>query len=267
MARKKDGSALFDEYFQDHYHDQWPDLLQAMQQDRKHYLALTQDLSKEYHGISGVISSKDAKGSYFIDPASIYPVLALDIQPGHCVYDACAAPGGKSLLILRLLRGEGHLFCSDASRDRMHRLIHNLEAFGVHKNYQTWQHDALKTSDVGLVDRVLLDAPCSSERHWIEKHLLADWRIGRTKHLAIKQHALLCRVWEKLRVGGKLVYSTCSISPEENDKVIAKFLKKRDGMSEFRIQFGEKTQFGHIILPHQYQGAGPVYYAVLIKNS
>ena len=74
----------------------------------------------------------------------------------------------------------------------------------MHKNYQTWQHDALKTSDVGLVDRVLLDAPCSSERHWIEKHLLADWRIGRTKTFGDQAACTAVPGLGKIESGGKV---------------------------------------------------------------
>jgi 16S rRNA C967 or C1407 C5-methylase (RsmB/RsmF family) len=116
-------------------------------------------------------------------------------------------------------------------------------------------------------DRILLDAPCSSERHLLssEKHL-STWTPSRSRHLAVRQFALLASAIEVVKVGGIVVYSTCSISPLENDEVVRKLLRKRPGRIEVVRQAGtagEETEFGKYFLPDRSGGKGPIYYTVL----
>tara|TARA_Y200000002_G_C22684947_1_gene665577 strand:+ start:498 stop:1292 length:795 start_codon:yes stop_codon:yes gene_type:complete len=261
VARKKDGKDLFEKYFHEEYQDRWPHLYHAMQADRQRYISITQDPELTYKALIG-LTDHPAEG-YHIDPASMEAVLALDIQKGDRVWDACAAPGGKALIILRILAGSGMLTVSDISSSRAHRLRRNLEQFGIYKNYEVNIGDMIEMQ-CPVFDKILLDAPCSSERHWIEKDMLDDWRVGRTRHLSVRQHALLCRAWDVLKPGGLLVYSTCSISKKENDGVIKQFLKKRNAVVKPSYH-AEKSEYGTMILPDTHMGQGPIYFCVLEK--
>ena len=117
-------------------------------------------------------------------------------------------------------------------------------------------------------DRILLDAPCSGERELLHKSAgLKDWKEKRSKNFGVRQYALLASAFMSLKPGGTLVYSTCSISPHENDGVLDKLQKRKEG--EFisipsPYQAGEETKWGRIILP-TYQGWGPIYFAAIKK--
>ena len=120
-------------------------------------------------------------------------------------------------------------------------------------------------------DAILLDAPCSGERHLIENSKeLSHWKEARTKGLAQKQYSLLCSAWLALRPGGRLMYSTCALSPLENDGVIEKFLKKKEGVEvvpvKRRAPDFEETRYGILYLPDR-SGFGPMYSCLLIKSS
>jgi 16S rRNA C967 or C1407 C5-methylase (RsmB/RsmF family) len=117
-------------------------------------------------------------------------------------------------------------------------------------------------------DRVLVDAPCSGERHLLaNKSELEVWSPARSKNLAVRQYALLASALAVVKRGGRVVYSTCSISPLENDGVVAKLLKKRPGEVRILKPEGlsdktEPTEHGAIVLPDR-DGRGPIYFSVI----
>jgi 16S rRNA C967 or C1407 C5-methylase (RsmB/RsmF family) len=121
-------------------------------------------------------------------------------------------------------------------------------------------------------DRILLDAPCSSEQHLLEADpTQKDWKDSRTKQLAMRQYSLLCSALLALKPGGTLLYSTCSISPLENDGVIERLLdrKKEHVALDLRAcDFGafEKTKFGIQIFPDLHAGIGPIFFSRLKKS-
>ena len=211
---------------------------------------------------------------YFLDKASTYPAQALDVQPGDTVLDMCAAPGGKTL-ILALAKGEaGTLVANDKSADRRMRLkavIKEHLPAAIASTVRITGYDAATWGlyQQAVYDRVLLDAPCSSERHVLSSpYYLAQWTPARTKQLAIRQFAMLAAALDAAKAGGRVVYSTCSISPLENDGVIEKLFKKRKDMFdiiETAPGIGEKTKYGIQILPDT-TGAGPIYYCCLEKR-
>lgn len=214
--------------------------------------------------------------TYVMDSASIRAAQALAVQPGDSVLDLCAAPGGKTLVLAEMLDGRGSITANELSRDRKMRLLKVLDDHMPSELREVVQVTGFDGNQFGLkkegaYDRVLLDAPCSSERHLLhEDPAMADWKESRTKQLAMRQYSLVCSALLALKPGGTLVYSTCSISPLENDGVIERLLKKKGDQVSLDpdasdLQDLEKTGFGYQIFPDRAGGAGPIYFSRLKK--
>jgi 16S rRNA C967 or C1407 C5-methylase (RsmB/RsmF family) len=208
---------------------------------------------------------------YLMDAASILPVEALDLNPGERIVDLCAAPGGKSLLCSLKLQNQGLLVSNDRSaarRARIHRIFDDYIPKSQQKNHTITAHDATKWClyQKSIFDKVLLDAPCSSERHVLEDSKeLAQWAPGRTKAIAITQFAMLASALDIVKVGGTIVYSTCALSFLENDDIIRKLHQKRPGRFEMvrkEFSFGDPTEFGWQVLPDT-TGWGPFYLSII----
>ncbi|HSQ43133.1 MAG TPA: RNA methyltransferase [Fibrobacteraceae bacterium] len=211
---------------------------------------------------------------YFLDEASFFAASQLPVEPGLHVLDMCAAPGGKSLVLGAGLVGQGRLVSNDRSADRRARLRKVLEEslpLEWRTIVQVTGHDAARWGlyEPENYDRILLDAPCSSERHVLgsPKHL-AEWSPGRSRRLAVQQFAMLAAGLDALRPGGILVYSTCALGPQENDGVMEKLAKKRKGLYQplsIEPVLGERTEHGVMILPDTCAGCGPIYCARIQK--
>ena len=208
---------------------------------------------------------------YLMDPASILAARALDVQPDDTVLDMCAAPGGKSLILAEGLSDGGTLTANELSAARRRRLKQVLRAYlpdSVHNRVHTTGHDATRwcLHQQDAFDRILLDVPCSSERHVLgDPKALKEWSPARSKNLTYRQYAILASALQVVRPGGRIVYSTCALSPQENDGVVLK-LKKKYG-DRYRIlkpesTVGESTECGTQLLP-DISGWGPIYFAVL----
>jgi 16S rRNA C967 or C1407 C5-methylase (RsmB/RsmF family) len=187
----------------------------------------------------------------------------------------CAAPGGKSLVIAAALEGTGSLVSNDRSasrRGRLKRVIAEHLPADYAASVLISSHDATRWGlyEKDRYDRILLDAPCSSERHVLgEAKYLEQWSPSRTKRLAAQSFAMAAAALDALKPGGLLLYSTCTISRLENDGVIGKLLKRRPGMVEILevpLGYGEKTEYGHMVLPDSSGGKGPMYIARLRKT-
>lgn len=216
---------------------------------------------------------------YPMNSSSLLPVMALDPKPGETILDACSAPGGKLLMIAEAMNDTGVLVANDLSSARIRRLREILQTF-PHTNTHISQKDAtLFFRDFPeTFDRILVDAPCSSEKHVASsaKHL-ALWSPARIKQLKQRQIALLCGLSLCLKPGGRMVYATCATTPEENEAVVAHVLKKRAGhlaLIEADIPFrdarGLEQPFddSHIassvrrIWPTHHPGMDPMFVAV-----
>lgn len=166
---------------------------------------------------------------YLQNASSLLPVFAIDIKPGQKVLDACAAPGGKALFIAEKLDSNGEFIVNDLSNIRLNRLKRVFEEHNI-KDFPTYlrQNAAIVFKKYpNYFDRILLDAPCSSEKHiYSSNEHLKNWTNGRIRHLKQIQLSLINGLFLSLKKGGKIVYSTCSINREENEEVIEKFLKK-----------------------------------------
>lgn len=162
---------------------------------------------------------------YSLNRTSLLPITILGAKKGEVILDACAAPGGKSLAILM---SGANLVVNDVSMQRFKRLKTVLKLFGyqevnaLQKPVQTLQYNY-----PGQFDKILLDAPCSSEKHvFNSKPHLKIWSVKRTSVLSQTQVQLIEALLPMLKPKGILVYSTCSISPLENENVVEKVLAK-----------------------------------------
>ena len=221
----------------------------------------------------------DALIAYHLDAASLLPVCALEPARGARVLDMCAAPGGKALALAQLLRG-GSLTANDLSPGRRRRLREVLSLYlpplgqggGDAPAVTLTAVDATLLGAFGSAafDAVLLDAPCSSDRHVLrDAAALSAWSPGRIKVNARRQSALLACALDAVRPGGTVVYSTCALSVRENDGVVAKALAKAAGavtLVPLKFSFGEPTPLGGwLVLPDAAAGAGPLYIAKLVR--
>lgn len=166
---------------------------------------------------------------YPMNASSLIPVLALDVQPADMVLDACAAPGGKALAIVEQLNAPDQLIANDTSLQRSRRLHEVLEVYGYGSAVlRRKKAETLFQEYPDQFDKILLDAPCSSEKHILaQPRRLAQWSPARIKALRQRQIALVSGLFLALKPGGRLVYATCAITPEENEEVIATLLKKK----------------------------------------
>jgi 16S rRNA C967 or C1407 C5-methylase (RsmB/RsmF family) len=294
------GQDNFDNYYAEIYSSRWLALKAALLQPEKQVQSWNSLVNVDKSGVSvdwlphatwseqksEIPRAEDGLLAYYIlDPASVLCAKSLLVAPGHKVLDLCAAPGGKSLILSQDLfineNSASELILNELSAARRERLIKVVQNY-IPKKYrqQVW----VKGNDGAILamrnperfDRVLLDAPCSGERHLLANiKELKLWKKSRSQNLANKQYALLAGAGLALKTGGKMVYSTCSISPLENDKLIEKFIKKKG--EDFRLSplteffqnellrnLAEPTEYGVIFLPDRC-GFGPLYFCRLEK--
>lgn len=179
---------------------------------------------------------------YMQEPSASAAVEILDVKEEDWVLDLCAAPGGKSTQIAAQLHHSGLLVCNEIERKRAHVLLSNMERMGFGETIITSAHtDALCSACEGWFDKVLVDAPCSGEG-MMKKHDLAntEWSEQNIRSCADRQLAILNNAVKALKQGGILVYSTCTYALEENEQVVARFLKEHEEM----IQLDCNASFG-----------------------
>ncbi len=169
-----------------------------------------------------------AAGAVYIqDPATRHAVALLDPQPGERVLDACAAPGGKAFLIAAALGSADNLACTDSNDKRLPRLRDNLERLHAGQA-EISVHDWCQPAPAawhGTFDAILLDVPCSNTGV-IRRRVDVRWRLQAPDiaKIALTQRKILEHALPCLKPGGRLVYSTCSLEPEENLGLVEAFL-------------------------------------------
>ncbi|MEM8485090.1 MAG: RsmB/NOP family class I SAM-dependent RNA methyltransferase [Bacteroidota bacterium] len=172
---------------------------------------------------------------YVQNQSSMVPPLVLDPQPDERVLDLAAAPGSKTLQMACLMQNTGELAAVEVVKKRFFKLRDNLAAQGA-EHVRTFLKDgrAVWKNRPEYFDRVLLDAPCSSEGrfHTSNPETYAYWSPRKIKEMAHKQRRLLYSALHAVRPGGTVVYSTCSFAPEENEGVVSSLLKRFDGVVE-----------------------------------
>ncbi|NJE05820.1 RsmB/NOP family class I SAM-dependent RNA methyltransferase [Thermococcus sp. M36] len=165
------------------------------------------------------------------EEAAAVASVVLDPKPGETVVDLAAAPGGKTSHMAELMNNEGKIYAFDIERDRIRRMEEVLRRTGV-KIAETIRADGRKAPEIlgkEMADRVMLDAPCTSDGT-ISKNPELRWRL-REKNIPKVvglQKELLESAWKLLKPGGRLLYSTCSMLMEEDEEVVDWFLKRHD---------------------------------------
>ncbi|MCK5012371.1 MAG: RsmB/NOP family class I SAM-dependent RNA methyltransferase [Candidatus Omnitrophica bacterium] len=166
--------------------------------------------------------------------SSMLPVILLDPQPADCVLDMCAAPGSKATQIAACMSNQSKIVCIEPVRGRYYKLKSVALLMGA-ANMSFHLTDARRfRSRNQLFDKILVDAPCSSEGRFRagDPKTFAYWSPRKIKEMVRKQRGLLLSASRLLRPGGTLVYSTCTFAPEENEGVVHWLLKKDGGTLE-----------------------------------
>ena len=283
MKKEKDklfGAQGFEQYYSDLLGQRWQDLK----------LAFSKPSDSIEYKIPG------AQKSYFLDSASIVAALCLPLENAADILDLCAAPGGKTLVLASRMPADAKLSSNERSPQRKHRLATVVEECLPQQiseritvscsDGSTWC-----TRQTECFDSILLDAPCSSERHVIADPKYLDvWSPSRIKTVTMEQWALLSSAFRLLRKGGYLLYSTCALCPQENDEMLERLIKKFNKKGEsiafefinpdpkadlqqikafatpqITLPVLEKTKYGFQILPDKSNGAGPIYFSLIKK--
>ncbi|MBN2875583.1 MAG: 16S rRNA methyltransferase [Spirochaetales bacterium] len=254
------GGKEFDEWFQALYGDRWPGLREAL---------LEKSDAFDY--------SDGLQASYRLDSASVAAAMALRLPPSGEILDACAAPGGKTLVVASRMAQSCRLLSNELSSDRRRRLSNVLDAHlpaELRRRVTVSGFDAAaaggRPGERGRFEAVLLDAPCSSERHVLkDPAALEAWSPARVKFLSRRQWALLSSAFLLLAPGGSLVYATCALSPQENDGPVGRLVAKYGEELELdplpEDGRAERCEYGVLYLPDRAAGAGPLYIARVRK--
>jgi 16S rRNA (cytosine967-C5)-methyltransferase len=167
------------------------------------------------------LGSFRAGGFYLQDPSTLLAPVLLDAQPGETILDLCAAPGGKATFIAQQINNEGKIIAHDSFADRLKLIRENCTRLGVTCATAT----ATFNFEPATFDRILVDAPCSNTGV-MRRRVDLRWLIqpAEIERLRATQLALLNQAATVLKPGGIIVYSTCSLEPEENSEVVKEFL-------------------------------------------
>lgn len=252
------GAEAFDAFYGSMYGQRWEHIKNAFKAPRV-YEHISIGLQKEYH----------------LDPASLWAASQLPLYENDKVLDACAAPGGKTLVLSLLLPAGASLVSSDRSPDRVRRLrqvVDECVTPDLKKSIEIRVANLLlhRSWNEEKFNQILIDAPCSSERHvYLDPKHLKIWSASRSKRLAEQQEMLLRSATSLLQPGGHLLYSTCSIHPAENDGVLTRWKKKNPCMQCVPLSGPnghEKTEFGVMMMPDQTAGWGPLFASLWTKT-
>lgn len=256
------GSEAFDAFYSELFGERWAFLKEAL-------LGAASQCGYE----TGLLKP------YYLDKGSVRAARTLPLENAEKIADFCAAPGGKSLILASTMSQSATLVSNERSRERKNRLQkvldeHLEESVRSRVSVSGFDASCWCNYEREAYDRILLDAPCSSERHVLaDEKYLAQWSKARIRNLAVTQWSLLSSAFLVLKKGGYMVYSTCALAPAENDCVVARLLKKYPEAQivplkeedEYGLCDGEKTEYGIHVLPDRQGGAGPLYFSLIYK--
>lgn len=274
-SNKLTGAQGFEQFYTQIYGERWNAIKEAFKNENQ---------AVEYM-VPG------AQKPYYLDSASVFAALCLPVKQAENILDLCAAPGGKTLVIASRMNEEAKLSSNERSPERKHRLqtvVNECLPEEINSRITVSCSDGATwcTRQTECFDCILLDAPCSSERHvMLDDKYLNTWSPSRIKTVSMEQWALLSSAYRLLQPGGYLLYSTCAICPQENDdmleKLIKKFNKEGDAFTfikpspdlseieafvKMELPEYEKTKYGYEIFPDVQNGAGPIFFSLIKKE-
>lgn len=274
-SNKLTGAQGFEQFYTQIYGERWNAIKEAFKNENQ---------AVEYK-IPG------SQKPYYLDAASVFAALCLPVKQAENILDLCAAPGGKTLVIASRMNKEAKLSSNERSPERKHRLqtvVNECLPEEINSRITVSCSDGATwcTRQTECFDCILLDAPCSSERHvMLDDKYLNTWSPSRIKTVSMEQWALLSSAYRLLQPGGYLLYSTCAICPQENDDMLEKLIKKfnKEGDSftfiepspdlseieafvKMELPEYEKTKYGYEIFPDVQNGAGPIFFSLIKKE-
>lgn len=210
----------------------------------------------------------EAGAFYLQDPAAMLPAEILNPRPGEKILDLCSAPGGKATQIGCAMQGNGLLVCNEIVPKRAMILSRNIERLGITNAVVTSARPEILASRwKGVFDAVLADVPCSGEGMFRrEPGTRNEWSPEKASGCVSRQREILSAAAELVRPGGRLVYSTCTFNPDENENMIRWFL---NGHSEweaesFRLPGADGENGVFTCYPHRTKGEGQ--FAALLRK-
>ncbi len=186
-------------------------------------------------------------GVYYIqEPSAMAPAAYLEAEPGERILDLCAAPGGKTTQIASYMKGQGVLVCNEIHPARAKILSENVERMGI-PNAMVTNESPQKLADIfdEYFDRILVDAPCSGEGMFRKnEEACEEWSLENVRICAERQDEILDCAASMLRPGGRIVYSTCTFAPAENEGSMARFLTRHPDFELLEIPVYEGMERG-----------------------
>jgi len=204
-------------------------------------------------------------GCYYVQEASsmfIQQILEQYVDTSSVVLDLCAAPGGKSTLISEYLGADGLLLSNEVVRQRVFVLSENIQKWGNGNTVVTHNTPAeYGERCAGLFDCILVDAPCSGEGMFRkDEKAREEWSLAAVRRCAERQRAILMDVWDALKPGGILIYSTCTFNAEENEKNV-EWAAETLGAEVLPVDYDPswgvvESNAGYHFYPHRTKGEG-----------
>lgn len=216
---------------------------------------------------------------YIQEPSAMTPGEAMDVQPGDWVIDLCGAPGGKTTHMASAMAGEGLIVANDISASRAKSMFRNVQMAGVKNSIVIGEDPAVLAERwQACFDRVLVDAPCSGEGMFRkEPKLVQSWVASGPETFVPIQRQILSSAYKLLKVGGYIVYSTCTYNKDENEGNIQWFIENHSncevvpiadklGISQgFELEGDASYKGCGRVWPHRHQGEG--HFIACIKKT
>ncbi|MFN8847639.1 MAG: RsmB/NOP family class I SAM-dependent RNA methyltransferase [Bdellovibrionales bacterium] len=276
------GRSDFENYYSEIFKERWDKLRDSLNHSHRICFSVNEPNTSVLNFPQPIEKStiprneKNLLQYYILDPASVLIARALPLTANSKVLDMCAAPGGKSLVLISRLSSDSEIILNEVSPGRREALIKVIQNYVPlnERESRIWVRgqDGVQFGlrSPNSFDSILLDAPCSGEAHILENKSEMDvWSKKRTQGLSIKQYSLLSSAWSAVKSGGSILYSTCTLSPLENDEVIRKLIKrKKDEVEILKPDLElvpEWTEFGFQYLPDKC-GMGPLYGCLIKKK-
>lgn len=230
---------------------------------------LSDDMIELSHAAS--VAEGIREGLYIVqDPASRLCVRALDPRPGETVIDTCAAPGGKTISAALDMKNEGRVIAFDLHENKLSLIRRTAESLGI-TVLTADKRDARQPDPelIGKADRVLCDAPCSGLGVIAKKPDIKYKSLDSVAALPAIQYDILCGAAQYVRPGGVLVYSTCTLNPDENEHIVTRFLDAHPDFcpTDFDLGTAGRSENGmRTFFPHE-DGCDGFFVAKMIRKT